>query len=150
MWPNARVSKLTVQTFFTELQESILQIDRGFLFTIKELFIRPGNAIRDFIQGKRKNYFKPVAYAFTLSTLYFLVTRLIEINTPIHDLLNGYSAGYAEGWNNQKGEAVGTAFFQLIMDNYPYAVLLFLPFLRRCIQTCVYRYSTQLFGTFGD
>ncbi|WP_245628265.1 DUF3667 domain-containing protein [Croceitalea dokdonensis] len=120
------------------------------MFTIKELFIRPGNAIRDFIQGKRKNYFKPVAYAFTLSTLYFLVTRLIEINTPIHDLLNGYSAGYAEGWNNQKGEAVGTAFFQLIMDNYPYAVLLFLPFLRRCIQTCVYRYSTQLFGTFGD
>lgn len=40
-----------------DLVHGILHIDKGILFTIKELFTRPGHSVRAFIEGKRVPYF---------------------------------------------------------------------------------------------
>jgi hypothetical protein len=40
-----------------DLIHGIWSIDKGIIFTIKELFTRPGHSIRDFINGKRVGYF---------------------------------------------------------------------------------------------
>ncbi len=40
-----------------DLVHSVWHVDKGIFFTIKELFTRPGHSVREYIQGKRVNYF---------------------------------------------------------------------------------------------
>jgi ascorbate-specific PTS system EIIC-type component UlaA len=66
---NTNVDKINLPNFLHELSDSIFQINKGILFTIRELFVRPGESIREFIKGKRKYHFKPVAFALVMSTV---------------------------------------------------------------------------------
>lgn len=49
---SSKVRKINFRYVLDEVPNSIFQIDRGFLFTVKELFTRPGHSIREFIKGK--------------------------------------------------------------------------------------------------
>jgi hypothetical protein len=40
-----------------DLVHGIWHVDKGVLYTIKELFSRPGHSVREFVQGKRVGYF---------------------------------------------------------------------------------------------
>jgi len=60
-----------------EVQHSLFHVDRGLFFTIKELFTRPGFAIREFLEGKRAGRFKPLATLVVVATAYSLLYRLI-------------------------------------------------------------------------
>lgn len=52
------VHRYSFKHFIThDLIQGIWSIDNGIVFTIKELFTRPGHSIRDFINGKRVGYF---------------------------------------------------------------------------------------------
>jgi hypothetical protein len=52
------VHRYSFKYFIThDLIHGIWSIDNGIVFTIKELFTRPGHSIRDFINGKRVGYF---------------------------------------------------------------------------------------------
>lgn len=54
----ASVRRYSFKQFIThDLINGIWSIDNGIIFTIKELFTRPGHSIRDFINGKRVKYF---------------------------------------------------------------------------------------------
>jgi len=48
--------------------------DKGFLFTLKELFTRPGHGIREYIQGRRISY----SNAFSLLMLLIAVVYLLD------------------------------------------------------------------------
>lgn len=120
---NTKVDKLNLPNFLTEISDSVFQLNRGLFYTIKELFIRPGHAIREFIQGKRKGYFKPVAYVLTLSTLYFLISQISDHPTLIDDFISGYSnAGEDEGLKTNSSPILNW-----LSDNYAYTTLLLLP-----------------------
>lgn len=123
---NSKVDKLNLPNFLTEISDSVFQLNRGLLFTIKELFTRPGHAIRDFIQGKRKEYFKPIAYVLTLSTIYFLVSRITDSPTLIDDFLDGASNGATDADKNKDSIAK----FPIVLwlsNNYAYTTLLLIP-----------------------
>lgn len=50
--------RYSLQHFFVhDLVHGVFHVDKGFLFTIKELFTRPGHSMREFIEGKRANHF---------------------------------------------------------------------------------------------
>lgn len=53
-----------------ELQHSILHVDKGLLYTLKELFTRPGRAIRGFLEGRRIQHYKPIALVTLLAAIY--------------------------------------------------------------------------------
>ncbi len=59
---------------FHEVPHSIFHLDKGFFFTIKEMCLRPGGAIREFLDGKRTQYFKPLSYVFILAALAGVIT----------------------------------------------------------------------------
>ena len=40
-----------------DLIHGVWHIDKGVLFTVKELILRPGDSVRGFIQGKRVGFF---------------------------------------------------------------------------------------------
>lgn len=51
----------------------IFSLNKGILFTIKELFTRPGHGIREYVQGQRIKYFNGFTLLILLLTLsYFL------------------------------------------------------------------------------
>ncbi len=61
-----------------DLIHGILHIDKGILFTIKMLFTRPGDSIREFIQGKRVGYFNFI----TLMVIILGATHFISALSP--------------------------------------------------------------------
>lgn len=50
-----------------EANYTILHFNKGFLYTIKELFTRPGDTIREFLEGKRVKHYKPLLLVFVLA-----------------------------------------------------------------------------------
>jgi hypothetical protein len=49
-----------------DLVHGVWHIDKGMLFTIRELFTRPGHSVRAFIEGKRAKYFNYITLIIML------------------------------------------------------------------------------------
>lgn len=54
--------RLTVGMLFGLMYESLIDFDRGFLFTVKGLFTHPQTVIKDYISGRRIIYTNPIKY----------------------------------------------------------------------------------------
>lgn len=81
--------KFSLQHFFVhDFVHGVLHVDKGLLFTIKELFTRPGHSIREYIQGKRVNHYNYFAAIIIILT----ITHFIEAYSNVH-----LSAIYGEG-----------------------------------------------------
>ena len=120
---NSKVGRINAANFVSELSTSVFQINRGFFFTLKELSVRPGESINEYLNGRRKRHFKPIAYVLTLATLYFLITQSAEKNTWIDDLITGW----AYGATGQEKEAEISGTTKWFAENYAYSTLLLLP-----------------------
>lgn len=119
---NSKVKKINFKYLVADIQESLLQVNRGFFFTLKELFTRPGHAIRDFLEGKRVRHYKPVAYLLVTSTIYILFTYLMDRNTFIEDAIIGFNEGASE--NNPNTDF---SYLDWIADKQIYVTLLLIP-----------------------
>jgi len=65
----ANVKRFMLKNIHGEFIHGFFHVNHGILFTIKELFIRPGISIRGYISGKRVTYFNPFTYLVLLSIL---------------------------------------------------------------------------------
>lgn len=79
---SADTHPLNFHYLWHDIQHGIFHFDKGLFFTIKELFKRPGETIREFINGKRISHFKPVAMVFLLGSIYGLLYHYFDIATP--------------------------------------------------------------------
>ncbi len=119
-----RVGKIDLPYLFNELSTTVFQLNHGFLYTIKQLFIAPGKTIKQFIEGERKSYFKPIAYVLLLSTVYALIANLIDEKTIIGDAFTGWNNGYKDSTNSSKD----ISHLNWFVNNYAYTTLILLPF----------------------
>ncbi len=121
---NSNVQKINFNYLVDEISNSVLQVNRGILFTIKELLIRPGHSIRGFLEGKRKQHFKPLAFVLLISTVYVLVMYVMDKNTFLGDSISGALAAISE-----KGIEASTTLKILnwLANNHAYTTLLLLP-----------------------
>lgn len=87
---SAKVNEINFKYLLNEIPNSIFQVDRGYFFTVKELFIRPGYSIREFIGGKRKSHFKPLSFLILTSAVYVLLNYLIGEQTFYADFIEGF------------------------------------------------------------
>ena len=120
---SARVERINLSNFLNELSAGVFQIDKGFFYSLIELFVRPGPGIREYLAGKRKNHFKPIAYVLTMSALYFLLSRALGSETFLSDFVKGFS----NGGSGSKVDAGQLATLNWFANNYAYAILLLLP-----------------------
>jgi hypothetical protein len=63
-----------------ELQYTFLHINKGLLYTAKQLFTRPGDTVREFIEGKRVQHYKPILLVFVLAGLNGLLTHYLNVD----------------------------------------------------------------------
>ena len=119
----SNVSTVNFPNFLNEISESVFQINKGFFYTLRELTVRPGNSLREFLNGKRKYHFKPIAYVLTLSTVYFLITQITNQNTWVDDAITGWMNGATGQKSGVEIPKITTWFSK----NYAYSTLLLLP-----------------------
>jgi len=73
--------RFSLQHFFIhDFVHGIFHLDKGFLFTIKELLTRPGHSVREYIQGKRINHFNYFTTLILILTIGYLLSKLEKVH----------------------------------------------------------------------
>lgn len=62
-----------------EANYTFLHFNKGFMFTVKELFTRPGDSIREFLQGKRIKHYKPLLLVFVLAGINGYLSMKLDV-----------------------------------------------------------------------
>lgn len=65
----ANTNRLTWKEVFHYIPHAVLHLDEGFFYTTKQLAIRPGYAIREYLNGKRKQHYNPFLMLVLLAGL---------------------------------------------------------------------------------
>lgn len=86
---------------------SVLNFEKGILFSIKELFIRPGKNIKAFINEDRNRLVKPILFIILCSLIYTVINQLIPLE-----------GGYIT-YESSDNPAT-TAIFKWIQEHYGY------------------------------
>lgn len=63
-----------------EIPHSFFHVNAGLFYTSKQLFIRPGHAIREYLEGKRINHIQPLSFILILAGFYILLCHLLHLN----------------------------------------------------------------------
>jgi len=66
------INKVTFIETFQDFIDAVFSVNSPLLLTLKLLIINPGKLFREYLNGKRKMYYKPVPF-FILSTIIFLL-----------------------------------------------------------------------------
>ena len=61
--------------------EHVLHFDKGILYTIKELLIRPGKSVRDFIGDNRSRLVKPIIFIIITSLIYSIIEHFFHLES---------------------------------------------------------------------
>ena len=101
-----------------EIQHGIFHVDKGFFFNIKQLFTRPGNAVREYIEGKRISYFKPFAFLLIISTIYAFLSHALNDNPVLENWLMGLKDG---------SRSKSFVALEWLITHYAYTSLLIIP-----------------------
>jgi len=92
---------------------NVIGFEKGFIFTCKELLVKPGATIQEYINKNRQKVTKPVTFLILTSVIYTLVSQYFKTENPYSDF-------------NQKvyGDSSLKSIMNWIQDNYGYANLL--------------------------
>jgi len=91
--------------------EHVLHFEKGILYTVKELMIKPGTSVKEFLAENRSRLVKPIIFIIITSLIYTLITHFFHIE---------------EGYINfslDKNSAL-TAISSWIQNHYGYANIL--------------------------
>ena len=111
---------------------SVLNFDKGFFYTIKELIVRPGTNVQNFIHNDRARLVKPIIFVIVCSLIYTIVQQFLRFE-------DGYvSAG---GF----GDSVVNNIFGWIQQNYGYANILMAIFIAGWIKLFFRKYEYNFF-----
>lgn len=113
---------------------SVLNFRKGILFTIKELLIRPGKNIQQFILKDRNRLVKPIIFIIVCSLVYTFAQQLLR---------------FEDGYVNYQGpsDSITVSFFAWIQNNYGYANILMALFIAMWIKILFRKYAYNYFET---
>lgn len=101
---SAEIGRVNAAYFLHSINKSVMRVDRGFLFTLKELLMRPGKTAKAYVQGKRVRYYSPIALLILLSAFEYLAMHYLGLNTSWEDLLTGYKDSMQERDHTHESE----------------------------------------------
>ena len=74
----AKLKRIDGQFILHEI-EHVLHFEKGLFFTIRELLIRPGKSVREYISENRSRLVKPIIFIIVTSLIYTLMEHLFHI-----------------------------------------------------------------------
>lgn len=72
--------RISLFHFISDLPHAIFHVDRGILFNLRQLFMRPAVSIQEYLDGHRKKYFHPASYLMIALLLNYLVVKLLDLH----------------------------------------------------------------------
>ena len=111
---------------------SVLNFDKGIFYTIKELFVRPGENVREFIHNDRNRLVKPIIFIIVCSLIYTIAQQLLKFE-------DGYAN--ADGF----GDSAVSNIFEWIQKNYGYTNILMSIFITGWIKLFFKKYKYNFF-----
>ena len=91
---------------------SVLNFQKGILYTIKELLIRPGYYIRVFISEDRNRLVKPITFILITSLIYTIIVRIFHFEDGVID-------GARDAFDN--ADSATLAIIKWVQENFGYA-----------------------------
>lgn len=79
----ASTARLTFKDLFSEFWKKVLPWDKGFLYTTRKLLTQPAKMIRNYLEGRRVKYSKPLPYLLIISALSFLLMSRQEFENQL-------------------------------------------------------------------
>lgn len=116
-----------------ELEHSVLHMDRGILYSLRNLMLRPGHFIRDYIEGRRARHVKPLMLIMILAAaLVFLARYFLEGDVVGAAVAMDAAAGVGASANGRFDPARLFDAFEAVSGwmnrNYAATTLILLPF----------------------
>ena len=74
------VGKVTFKETFQDFMDMVFSVNAPFLLTLKMLVVNPGKLFREYLEGKRKKYYKPVAFFILTTVVYLLLINILNYN----------------------------------------------------------------------
>lgn len=78
-------NRINTKHLIEELQYGIFHINKGVLYTAKELLLNPGITIKNYLIGKRIKYTKPFTFLLICGTIYSIIFHLFHF-FPLEDM----------------------------------------------------------------
>lgn len=76
---SANTNRIDAKFLWEDIEHGIIHYDKGITYTLKQLFLKPGYVIRDYINGKRVHHFRPISLCIVLATIYALLYHFLDI-----------------------------------------------------------------------
>ncbi|MBD9470006.1 DUF3667 domain-containing protein [Pseudoxanthomonas sp. PXM01] len=100
-----------------ELEHSVLHMDRGILYSLKELMLRPGHLMRAYLEGRRANQVKPLLLLMISAAAVVVLGKYLLGGDLVGSAMQaGYSQGRAMGGGDVADPAVVTNTFAMVRD----------------------------------
>ena len=111
---------------------SILNFDKGIFYTTKELLLRPGKTVKEFILNDRNRLVKPIVFIIICSLIYTIAQQIFQFE-------DGY-VNYSFDENS-----TSTIIFDWISSNYGYSNFLISVFIALWIKLFFRKYKYNFF-----
>lgn len=103
----ATTKRMTIALAIENLFGVMASFDRGLIHTMRELVTRPGYMIRDYLEGRRAEYIRPIQLLFLIATVYVVTGFLLghqlmgldNIQIELKDLNNERIKNFLEAFN---------------------------------------------------
>ncbi|MBB5637120.1 hypothetical protein HDE68_003033 [Pedobacter cryoconitis] len=112
--------------------EHVLHFEKGILLTIKELLIRPGQTVKEFIAKDRSKLVKPIIFIIITSLAYTLINHSFHIETEYISF-------------NGEENSVISSIFDWIQNHYGYANIIIGVFIAFWLKLFFKKYEYNFF-----
>lgn len=119
-------------TYIVSEVGSVLNFDKGILYTIKELLIKPGQNIKSFIHNDRNRLVKPIIFIIISSLIYTIAQQFLH-----------FEDGYVNAGGF--GDSAVTEIFKWVQNNYGYANIIMAIFIAIWIKIFFEKYNYNFF-----
>ncbi|MBL7851640.1 MAG: DUF3667 domain-containing protein [Cyclobacteriaceae bacterium] len=82
----ATTTRITWSEVVRQLRHATVDVDRGFFFTVQQLFRQPGVMIREYLEGKRVNYSNPFFYVLLMAGFTSLLFLSFDVPLPVRSI----------------------------------------------------------------
>lgn len=78
---SAHTHRIDFHFLWHDIRHGLFHFDAGIFYSFRELYIRPGHSIREFIEGKRVGHFQPISLVILLAVFYGLLYHNFGIDS---------------------------------------------------------------------
>lgn len=127
----SKVNRIDAKYIYSEIG-SVLNFEKGILYTVRELIIRPGINIRKFLSEDRNQLVKPVIFLIITSLIYTIMQQWLR-----------FEDGYVNA-SISEDSAVSTIFIW-VQQNYGYANIIMALFISFWVKVFFKKYKYNFF-----